>query len=184
MAAVITLNNGEKIALECTQQVGDQVLVHKIGNEYYVNGSKHVEVGDEVLVFKGVDGEYYAVSSNPYTSCVKVTDGFTRSTSYRGEVVNLGTFQFNWDGKGKVYLLESCSSGGVNASYADDKLKATTSKGSVEYTYGVSSGGVPPGPPLELTNILDIGLNNITIEVIDVYGYSISCTSLYVVQIV
>jgi hypothetical protein len=67
----------------------------------------------------------------------------------------------------------------VNAVYADDLLTAYTSKGSISYDYG----GMWSRPPLELTGLLNIGSNDITVTVADVYGGTIGCGALYVVQV-
>ena len=163
--------------------MGDTVLVHKSGEEYVTNGNSEMQPGDEVIVFQNPDNkEFYCTKSgNPLIpdTCVRVTTGFNRGAAYQGEVVNLGEFKFNWNGLGTIYLLQSCTSGVVNAIYADDLISVYTSIGGVSHDYG----GLWSHPPINVTPILKIGANNVTVTVADVYGGTIGCGALYVVQV-
>ena len=164
--------------------MGDTVLVHKSGEEYVVNGNSEMQQGDEVVVFRNPDNnEFYCTKSgNPLIpdTCVRVTTGFSRGATFQGEEVSLGEFKFNWNGLGTIYLLQSCTSGIVNAIYADDMIIVNTSLGAVSYDYG----GLWSRPPINVNGILKIGANDITVTIKDIYGGTIGCGPLYLVQVI
>ena len=83
-------------------------------------------------MFQDANGNNYAVKDTAkgvYDSIIKVTDRFNRDVVARYEIVTLGTFNFNWDGKGKVYLMSNPTDNPFsNLIWADNILKATTNK--------------------------------------------------------
>lgn len=184
---VYTTRNGEKVAIPPgnSLSVGDKVLVHRLPDGTYVtHGNSTINVGDTVLVTQTKNGEYVAVKGGITASsnCVKVTDGFLRNVKYQYEVVNLGTFNFNWDGKARVWLLSSCQGTPNNTIWADDYIQVTTSKGTINSpSYDDSNHYIQSGPPVEITSILAVGNNEITINICDLYAWSIGCTPLYIV---
>ena len=181
------LFNGEKAVLKRGNppKVGDTLLIHADENENFItHGKSSISVGDEVIVFIDENNQYCGVKSGiEFDSCVFVTNAIGRSVNYKGEVLNLGAFNFNWNGTDRVYLLESCMYDLSNKGYADDKISAETIHGTVDRQYADSGGGISSKPPLELTSILVQGENQVTVKIIDVWGNGIGCIPLYMVSI-
>jgi|GEM_PF-4625012 hypothetical protein len=183
---VYTTQNGEKVAIPPgnAPSIGDKVLVHRLPDgTLAIHGNSSINVGDTVLVTRTRTGEYIAVKGGVTSSnCVKVTDGFLRDVNYQYEVVNLGTFNFNWDGKARVYLMQSCQNTPNDTIWADDYIQVTTSKGTLNSpSYDDSNHYIQSGPPVEITSMLVVGDNEITINICDLYAWSIGCAPLYIV---
>ncbi|MDZ4170778.1 MAG: hypothetical protein U1C19_01330 [Methanobacteriaceae archaeon] len=181
------LSDGEKAVLKrgISPAVGDTILIHTDENENFItHGKSSISVGDEVIVFLDENNQYCGVKSGrEFDSCVFVTNAIGRSVNYKGEILNLGTFNFNWNGTDRVYLLESCMHDLSNKGYADDKISAETIHGNVDRQYADNSSFISSKPPLELTSILVPGGNQVTVKIIDVWGNSIGCLPLYIVSI-
>lgn len=176
---IVTANDGEHYLITSgSPVVGDRVLVLQSRDENIVIKCDTLNVGDKILVFTGADGEYYAIKSSRY---VKITDGFNRSVAYNYEIINLGTFTFNWDGTGKVYLMSSPTANqDTDTIWVDDRLSMITSLGTVTVD---NSGYVHEIPAAEITSILQNGINDIQFELRDVWTDKIGCSSLYIVQV-
>jgi hypothetical protein len=103
-----------------------------------------------------------------------IIKAFAHRVSHKGEDDHFGPFAYDWDGRGKVYLLTPLNGYQIeNLSYADDQLYARTSKGEVNHRYDVDNckkGVIAPGPPLNITSILTKGQNSITIGARDICG--------------
>lgn len=181
------LSDGEKAVLKrgISPAVGDTILIHTDENENFItHGKSSISVGDEVIVFLDENNQYCGVKSGrEFDSCVFVTNAIGRSVNYQGEVLNLGTFNFNWNGTDRVYLLESCIHDLSNKAYADDKISAETIHGTVDRQYADSDWSISSKPPLEITSILVQGENQVIVKIIDVWGNGIGCLPLYMVSI-
>ncbi len=112
-------------------------------------------------------------------SCVLISRGFSNPVTQKGQIVdlgntangiaivdnfNIGSFLFNWDGSGKIYVASSCDADiTTDKIWADDELVLKTVNGSVtgeSIDHGL--GGPYPGAyyyrPLEITSILQAGI--------------------------
>lgn len=108
---------------------------------------------------------------------VHVCDAWSRPVEYPGEVVSYGPFRYHWDGEGKVYL--SASPTAVQAVTVDDGLAVITAKGEIN-RLGKTWSGI-----LRITSLLDIGVNDIRVDVLDnpLHGYDIGpITPLYIMR--
>jgi len=90
---------------------------------------------------------------------VHVCDAWHRAVTKPGEVVSYGPFLYSWDGAGKVYL--SASPTAVQAVTVDDGPVVITAKGEINRV-GATWSGI-----LEITSLLDIGVNDIRVDVRD-----------------
>ncbi len=137
-------------------------------------------------------------------NAVLITQGFKNAVTYQGESVNLGTtasgatildnfglgsFLFNWDGTGEIYI-SSCADPDISTDviWADDELVISTSQGNVTgESVNNGLGGPYPGAwyyhDLNITSILQAGNNCISLVVNDTGGGMIGCSPLYLVQI-
>ncbi len=93
----------------------------------------------------------------------KLFDGF--NTVARGQVLEAYKGTLSWDGVGKVYLTGG--DGYINT-WADDAFDITTDSGFRTFTGSGYYQGIP-----DITPILHSGVNQITINVRDLYAYSI-----------
>jgi len=96
-------------------------------------------------------------------------------------VINLGTFEFNWNGMGQLIMASSSVVfPETDQIWADDKL-VIKGVGVISHQFA-DAFAVHRGPAIDITSILHKGKNIIMVEVVDVYGAYIGCSSLYVVQ--
>jgi len=93
----------------------------------------------------------------------KIFDGF--NTVARGQVLHPYSGTLNWDGVGRVYLT---GGNGLTNTWADDAFDITTDSGFLTFTRGGYYEGIP-----DITPIMHPGTNQITINVRDIYGWSI-----------
>jgi len=108
---------------------------------------------------------------------VLVCEAWGRPVEYPGEVVSFGPFHYYWDGEGKVYL--SASPTAVKAVIVDDGVVVITAKGEIN-RIGATWSGI-----LEITSLLDIGVNEIRVDVRDNPSYATSIgpiTPLYIMR--
>lgn len=108
---------------------------------------------------------------------VQVCEAWSRQVEYPGEVVSYGPFRYYWDGEGKVYL--SASPTAVQAVTVDDGPVVITAKGEINRV-GATWSGI-----LEITSLLDIGANDIQVDVRDNPSYATSIgptTPLYIMR--
>ena len=164
-----------------------------------VTSSPIVENGDILfdLIFelKMVNKDILPVTpsdtaSTPYNL---ITTGYR----YRITTVNvatrfLGTFTFNWDGVGHVYIasdwLANISTDKINI---DDAITVVNGDGTtltVRYGGGAFPGepggnNSTSGPPLDITSLLSEGSNQLSIGIKDIYGTMLGCGPLFMVQV-
>jgi hypothetical protein len=108
---------------------------------------------------------------------VQVCEAWSRLVYYPGEVVSYGPFRYYWDGEGKVYI--SASPTAVQAVIVDDGLVVITAKGEIN-RIGATWSGI-----LEITSLLDIGANDIWVDVQDNAYYKVNIgptTPLYIMR--
>ena len=99
---------------------------------------------------------------------------FYRHDNPVGESVYFSS-RFFWDGEGQVFITNSCDSVA-----ADDELIIAGPGGTIVQYYGAMWN---PGPPIDITRILEPGYNNIQVIVQDLFSSMIGCTSLVLVQV-
>lgn len=176
---VYTTQNGEKVAIPPgnAPSIGDKVLVHRLPDgTLAIHGNSSINVGDTVLVTRTRTGEYIAVKGGVTSSnCVKVTDDFYRDGA-DNEVVDLGTFEYTWDGSGRVVIYPDCAVPFAESMWVDDTLQVSTENGSLSRFYGGPAWG---HPALTLNTILKEGKNEIDIKIINGSG-KIGCPTLYI----
>jgi hypothetical protein len=123
-----------------------------------------------------------------YDSSVQISSGFDRDVSAQYEVVDLGTFNFNWGGNGGVFILPTPNSDASDPIWVDDEITVTTSLGSVsandlDTSQPMSTGNVPYcNAPVDITSILRKGENSISVSITDINAHEIGCSALYIVQ--
>ncbi|MCK9150474.1 hypothetical protein MXE27_00785 [Methanobacterium alcaliphilum] len=113
-----------------------------------------------------------------------VSDGYRNWVVTKGQVDNLGTFWFYWDGLGSVYIASSpIAYQKKNMIWVDDTLIVN----GIEYPFADSS-GVYSKEAIDITSILQkdstnlFGLYSVQIKIVDVYGQVIGCSPLWVVN--
>lgn len=104
-----------------------------------------------------------------------VCEAWNRDVAYSGEVVDLGTFDVIWNGVEQVYL--STAPDEITAVSADDQLVITTDEGTLEFGYFAQDEYI-----CNITSILKIGMNHVTIQVRDIHSESIGTPTLYIVN--
>lgn len=190
---VITTSDGRNVAISNDADLNSTIhesdmLNQKVpvfedenGSYFTKGGQCHVE--DKVLVSESANGKLVVTRLRPYDRCIKAVDAFNRAWDLTNAYFGV---PFKWDGRGKVYVLPSCTPSLVNRSYAQDKLTVTGSRteNSVSYQYATSADTIPAGPPLEVTGVLVKGLNTVTLKISSVYQTNIGCIDLYIVQII
>ncbi|MCE7698691.1 MAG: hypothetical protein K8E24_007600 [Methanobacterium paludis] len=120
-----------------------------------------------------------------------ITYGYSYKINTTNEATQLlGTFTFNWDGTGKVYIASDwLADPSTDVIHIDDAIIVTNADGAkISRTYGggVYTPGVPngtTGPDLEITSLLSEGSNEITIGIKDIYGDYLSCGTLFMIQV-
>ena len=125
----------------------------------------------------------YNLITNGYKYKIKT---FNMATKY------LGTFTFNWDGSGYVYICSDwLADPATDTINIDDAITVTNGDGTtIDVVYG---GGAFPnqpggnnstsGPPLNITGLLSEGTNQLTIGIRDIYGVYLGCGPLFMVQV-
>ncbi len=170
--------NGNAIKTVGSIKAGDKVLVTTTtSGEKVACPLSSIKSGDNVTIIKLQNGDKMAVKS---MLCVKITDGFDRNVNYNGEVVTFGPISFNWGGSGKVYISSSCTD--LNSQiWADDSFSIVTQYGTVSYNFNPDGNLLRPIPALDITSIVRVGLNSVTVNIIDLYGAGIGCTPLFII---
>jgi hypothetical protein len=114
----------------------------------------------------------------------KITDGFGDDVRVIGETRYLGTFTFNWDGTGRVLIASAADADPTNDLInVDDSLVVRNADGD-QITVSYSTVVIPiPGPDTDMTSLLYEGDNEITFEILDVYGDKIGCGPLFMIQV-
>jgi hypothetical protein len=115
---------------------------------------------------------------------ILITPGYSRKISTYGiETDDIGTFEYTWNGIGKVYISSSyCADPSVDKIVLDDQVIVTNSNG-VSVSASNPSDYNPLGvPDLEITSLLIDGINELTFHIHDLFGTAIGCEALYLVQ--
>lgn len=131
-------------------------------------------VGDTVLLTQTKSGKV-AVCCTVYDDYVFVIDEWIRDVAYQYEEVDLGSFNFRWDGNGNVYL--SSVAGTPTDMWADDAVRVTTGLGSLSFSMG--SVTIYRGLA-DITSICQMGGNSIQIEIYDIYSNYIGSSDIYI----
>ncbi|MDP3623045.1 MAG: chitobiase/beta-hexosaminidase C-terminal domain-containing protein, partial [Methanobacteriaceae archaeon] len=109
-----------------------------------------------------------------------ISGGYSAHVTNRYEMDNLGNFSFFWNGLGRIYITSSLNPDAQI--YADDLLMITGPDGSISHQFSDWS-AVHPSPALDITSILNpCDLNSIQVEVCDIFGAYIGCSTLILVQ--
>lgn len=104
------------------------------------------------------------VTTLPRGSSYKLFDAY--NTVAEGQVLHPYSGTLNWNGVGRVYLT---GGDGFTNTWADDAFDISTDSGFLTFTRpGQYYEGVP-----DITSILRLGTNQITIDVRDIHGWSI-----------
>ena len=120
-----------------------------------------------------------------------ITQGYRYTVPGAGVATKfLGTFTFNWNGNGHVYICDSPKANpNTDVISIDDAIVVTNGDGTkIDRVYG---GGVytpgnrngTTGPALDITPLLSTGSNQLTIGIRDIYGSMLGCSPLYMVQV-
>jgi hypothetical protein len=121
---------------------------------------------------------YGAYSSVKFIA--SISGGYSNPVNNNHQKDNLGTTSFYWDGLGKVYIASSMSPDSKIA--ADNVLMVTGPEGTASHTYADWS-GVYPALALDITSILTPNdVNDIKVEIQDIYGAYIGCTPLILIE--
>jgi hypothetical protein len=128
-----------------------------------------------------------------------ITNGYSYQVQGQGDATQyLGTFSFNWDGTGHVYICSDwLADPETDIILIDDAIVVTNIENdeTLDVVYGMGvyttggnrfgeynpSGVV--GPALEITSLLVEGSNDLTIGIRDVYGTYLTCGPLFMVQV-
>ncbi|MCE7699510.1 MAG: hypothetical protein K8E24_012135 [Methanobacterium paludis] len=114
-----------------------------------------------------------------------ITYGYKFNVTTKNEATQLlGTFTFNWDGTGKVYIASDwLADPATDRIGVDDDIIITNGDGN-SITQHCSTSAAPfPAPDVNITSLLSEGSNEITIAIKDVYGTSLSCGTLFMIQV-
>lgn len=115
----------------------------------------------------------------PEASCRQIHDSFSRpAIGYGTDYIILPDVSYTWDGEGSIYIADNCQNTQISA---DDQLIMSTSKGSLTYT-NITPAWVTPGSPLNITDLLSVGNNIISMRVNDIFGTSIGYPSYYIMR--
>ncbi|AAM07147.1 TPA: hypothetical protein HA338_01760 [Methanosarcina acetivorans] len=155
--------------LKTSFAVGDRVILVPSYRGYEVLEKLSGPVpGDRVLLFPQKAGGYVVASQTHLP--IKVCDYWHRSAAYMGEVVDLGTFIFSWNGYGLIYLSSSKT---VAANlYVDDAIRAITPHGTLNFQQiGFNPFGNEQFYGLaNITSICRAGNNSVTVQIYDRFG--------------
>jgi hypothetical protein len=154
-----------------------EASVRRIGElNSVVYGLKSQDNSDYLYLEFNGSGSKNGIAKNSETvGSVLISNGFGRSASGRYEVVKIGSYQFDWDGTGRVYLSGSPTT--IISTAADDAFDVSTQYGSKSFNGGYWS--VYHGIP-DITSICRLGSNNVTVYVRDIYGTYIGCNPVYI----
>lgn len=129
-----------------------------------------------------IDGIKYIY---PITDTVKITDAIPQretSSSYNGEIFYTTNFSFDYMG-GTVILSQYQD--GTGNTCVDDSISiiVTNPDGIItKWNYIYTQVRFPePIPPVDITSIFGVGVNQVRAELWDVYGSVVSSTSLWLV---
>ena len=112
---------------------------------------------------------------------IHITNGFARAVSVRGELVNLGTFSFNWAGNGRVFISGLPVYDPPNDIISvDDSLVIINGYGNQIILPYMTATSIAPAEGPDITNLLRVGNNKITVKILDVYGARIGCGYLWI----
>lgn len=147
----------------------------------------HVETEEDKSITEGrVILNCVAWGDVKYTSH-KLSSSFTRQVDYPGEKVEAGRMNLTWDGETDVFLAgrsndpdDNEPAGDSDLIEADDRLRINNDKKIIDFFIDCEH-GTKPQPPTLLNDILEVGDNEIVIEVEDVCGNTIGCTDLYII---
>ncbi len=108
----------------------------------------------------------------------------------------MGTFSFNWDGTGEIYICSNCNANiDTDVIWTDDEIivknvvtgheiyQIDAPNPGVAGPLGTSPEGSANSPDLNITSLLVTGNNNINITISDLYGSLTGCSPLFFVQI-
>jgi len=121
-----------------------------------------------------------------------ITSGYSYTVVGAGQATQyLGTFTFNWDGKGSVWICSDwlVTNPSTDIITIDDAIVVTNADGAtIQRTYGggVYTPGNPNGivgPALNITSLLNEGSNQLSIGIKDIYGNRLACGPLFMVQV-
>ena len=131
-------------------------------------------VGDTVLLTQTKSGKV-VLCSIVYDDSVFVTSAWSRIVAYQYEEVYLGSFDFNWNGIGNVYL-SSVADSPLNMQ-ADDGVRVESVAGTLSFDSGVYStyDGLP-----NITSICQTGVNSLQIYIYDIWGGWIISSDIYI----
>jgi hypothetical protein len=115
-----------------------------------------------------------------------ITNGYSYNIGNSGVASQLlGSFSFNWDGTGHIYVASDWQADPeTDVINIDDKIIITNEEGTtIEATYGreTPTPGTD-GPDLNITSLLVEGENQITVTIVDVYGTHMGCGPLFMIQ--
>jgi len=161
---------------------GDRVLLYNLKDSTRIAvPTLSLNVGDRVFSspsfdFAGfnweVDFNFMLIpfiSPNLIENPHRVIEPFYRPVKYQGEIVTAVSHHFTWNGFGGVYLSKS-DIALINQEW-DDSIRITGPKGTTGWIEG--SPGSWHSALIEISSILNIGTNKVTVEIKDIYGLSI-----------
>ncbi|MBZ2166291.1 hypothetical protein [Methanobacterium spitsbergense] len=114
-----------------------------------------------------------------------ITQGYTYLINTVGTATQyLGTFTFNWDGIGRVYVASDWQADpATDLINIDDQLIVSNADGN-SFERSCNAGNhYAPGPDIEVTSLLHEGINELTFTIKDIYGGKIGCGYLFLIQV-
>ncbi len=124
------------------------------------------------------------------TYCIKVSSGFDQAVTQQGQIIDLGTFNFTWQGNGQIYITSTCPANpNTDKIWADDELDVIASLGTlsvknVDHGLGGPYGGCHYAPDLNISSILQTGDNSLDFQIKDTGANLIGCSPLYITLVV
>lgn len=111
---------------------------------------------------------------------ILIKTNFSRLVTLKGELLTLGTFNIPYDGTGTWFI--SGHPINLDKTTVDDKLLVYCNDKNITTMY--SPGKIQTSlDPIDISNILEEGNNQVTIKIKDVWGDSIGCSNLYFVYV-
>ncbi len=209
---ILVNTNGGLIAVQSAAiGDGDNILLFNTPGGQIAYASGEISVGENVLLVNtpgGLiainDGSVYGSGTGslppttppttpppnniPPLNCIQISAGFDQDVTEQGQIIQLGNFEFEWNGSGYIYVASSCSANpDTDLIWADDEFDVTSDLGalSVQNT-NKGLGGPYPGchysQDLLLNSILQEGINSISCQIKDTGGSLIGCSPLYIIQ--
>jgi hypothetical protein len=114
-----------------------------------------------------------------------ITQGYSYDIQTVGSATQLlGTFTFNWDGTGRVYVASDWQADpATDLIDIDDQLIVSNGDGD-SFERSCNAGNhYAPGPDIEVTALLHEGINELTFTIKDIYGAKIGCGPLFMIQV-